>query len=96
MKKRMYCLVMLLAFVLLVSLSNQQVAASETGNDDKEIQTLYQKAINEKKVDPNKLVNKFFIMCSFASFSFWPELFYYLIKFKLAKQNICLYNLIHK
>ncbi|HEM1445380.1 TPA: hypothetical protein U0X02_002937, partial [Listeria monocytogenes] len=47
MKKRMYCLVMLLAFVLLVSLSNQQVAASETGNDDKEIQTLYQKAINE-------------------------------------------------
>ncbi|AMD28911.1 hypothetical protein JT90_15525 [Listeria monocytogenes] len=54
MKKRMYCLVMLLAFVLLVSLSNQQVAASETGNDDKEIQTLYQKAINEKKVDPNK------------------------------------------
>lgn len=55
MKKKMYYLmVAFLSSVLLVSLSSQQVFASETGNDNKEIRVLYQKAISEKKVDPNK------------------------------------------
>lgn len=55
MKKKMYYLmVAFLSSVLLVSLSSQQVSASETGNDNKEIRALYQKAISEKKVDPNK------------------------------------------
>lgn len=55
MKKEMYFLMTLLASVwLMISLSGYQVSAAETGNEDKEIQALYQKAIGEKKVDPNK------------------------------------------